>query len=89
MMRFLQKDNRVVKAFFIVIIGAATVSMVVYLIPGLTPRKSFCRKRIMNLPTTLYARSSEFPLKPRGRFKCGDHSGRRNSRAILNWRDSL
>jgi peptidyl-prolyl cis-trans isomerase D len=36
MIRFLQRDNRVVKAFFIVIIGAASVSMVVYLIPGLT-----------------------------------------------------
>jgi peptidyl-prolyl cis-trans isomerase D len=36
MIRFLQKDSRVVKAFFIVIIGAASVSMVVYLIPGLT-----------------------------------------------------
>lgn len=36
MIRFLQKDNRVVKAFFVVIIGAASISMVVYLIPGLT-----------------------------------------------------
>jgi len=37
MIRFLQsKDNRVVKALFIVIISAASVSMVVYLIPGLT-----------------------------------------------------
>jgi peptidyl-prolyl cis-trans isomerase D len=37
MIRFLQqKDNRIVKAFFIVIIAAASVSMVVYLIPGLT-----------------------------------------------------
>ena len=36
MIRFLQKDSRVVKAFFIVIIGAASVSMVIYLIPGLT-----------------------------------------------------
>src|SRR5579863_3191431 len=36
MIRFLQKDSRVVKAFFVVIIGAASVSMVVYLIPGLT-----------------------------------------------------
>src|SRR4029078_9712541 len=36
MIRFLQsKDNRVVKALFIVIIAAASVSMVVYLIPGL------------------------------------------------------
>jgi len=35
MIRFLQKDNRVVKAFFVVIIAAASVSMVVYLIPGL------------------------------------------------------
>src|SRR5579862_2699783 len=35
MIRFLQKDNRVVKAMFIVIIAAASVSMVVYLIPGL------------------------------------------------------
>ncbi len=36
MIRFLQKDSRVVKAFFVVIIGMASVSMVVYLIPGLT-----------------------------------------------------
>jgi peptidyl-prolyl cis-trans isomerase D len=37
MIRFLQsKDNRLVKALFIVIIAAASISMVVYLIPGLT-----------------------------------------------------
>ena len=36
MIRFLQRDSRVVKAFFVVIIGMASVSMVVYLIPGLT-----------------------------------------------------
>ena len=36
MIRFLQRDSRVVKAFFVVIIGLASVSMVVYLIPGLT-----------------------------------------------------
>jgi peptidyl-prolyl cis-trans isomerase D len=36
MIRFLQQDNRVVKALFVVIIAAASVSMVVYLIPGLT-----------------------------------------------------
>ncbi len=37
MIRFLQsKDNRIVKALFVVIIAAASVSMVVYLIPGLT-----------------------------------------------------
>jgi peptidyl-prolyl cis-trans isomerase D len=37
MIRFLQsKDNRLVKAMFIVIITAASISMVVYLIPGLT-----------------------------------------------------
>ena len=36
MIRFLQKDSRVVKAFFVVIIGMASVSMVIYLIPGLT-----------------------------------------------------
>jgi len=36
MIRFLQKDNRIVKALFVVIIVAASVSMVVYLIPGLT-----------------------------------------------------
>lgn len=35
MIRFLQTDNRLVKALLIVIIGAASVSMVVYLIPGL------------------------------------------------------
>ncbi|HEU5350918.1 MAG TPA: peptidylprolyl isomerase [Terracidiphilus sp.] len=35
MIRFLQKDNRVTKAMFVVIIAAASVAMVVYLIPGL------------------------------------------------------
>ncbi|MGC9157379.1 MAG: peptidylprolyl isomerase [Terracidiphilus sp.] len=35
MIRFLQRDNRLTKAFFIVIIAAASVGMVVYLIPGL------------------------------------------------------
>ncbi len=35
MIRFLQKDNRLTKALFVVIIAAASVSMVVYLIPGL------------------------------------------------------
>src|ERR1035441_6885739 len=36
MIRFLQRDNRVTKALFVVSIAAASVSMVVYLIPGLT-----------------------------------------------------
>ncbi len=36
MIRFLQKENRLTKALFVVIIGAASISMVVYLIPGLT-----------------------------------------------------
>ena len=37
MIRFLQsKDNRLVKAVFVVIIGVVSVGMVVYLIPGLT-----------------------------------------------------
>ena len=36
MIRFLQKDNRVIKALFVVIIAAASVGMVIYLIPGLT-----------------------------------------------------
>lgn len=35
MIRFLQTDNRVTKALFIVVIGAASVGMVIYLIPGL------------------------------------------------------
>ena len=35
MIRFLQRDNRVTKAIYIVIIAAASVGMVVYLIPGL------------------------------------------------------
>jgi len=35
MIRFLQRDNRFTKAFFIVVIAAASVGMVVYLIPGL------------------------------------------------------
>jgi peptidyl-prolyl cis-trans isomerase D len=36
MIRFLQTDNRMTKALMVVIIGAASVSMCVYLIPGLT-----------------------------------------------------
>jgi peptidyl-prolyl cis-trans isomerase D len=36
MIRFLQKESRIVKVFFVVIIAAASVGMVVYLIPGLT-----------------------------------------------------
>ncbi len=36
MIRFLQTDNRMVKALIVVIIGAASVSMVLYLIPGLS-----------------------------------------------------
>jgi peptidyl-prolyl cis-trans isomerase D len=36
MIRFLQTENRVTKALLVVIIGAASISMVVYLIPGLT-----------------------------------------------------
>ena len=36
MIRFLQTDNRITKALLVVIIGAASVSMVVYLIPGLS-----------------------------------------------------
>ncbi|MGA8630963.1 MAG: peptidylprolyl isomerase [Terracidiphilus sp.] len=36
MIRFLQTDNRITKALLVVIIGAASISMVVYLIPGLT-----------------------------------------------------
>ena len=35
MIRFLQKDNRLVKAIFIVIIGAAVLTMVITLIPGI------------------------------------------------------
>ena len=35
MIRFLQTDNRLTKALLVVVIGAASVSMVVYLIPGL------------------------------------------------------
>jgi peptidyl-prolyl cis-trans isomerase D len=35
MIRFLQQDNKLVKIIFGVIIGAACISMVVYLIPGL------------------------------------------------------
>src|SRR5215469_12650840 len=35
MIRFLQRDNQVTKILFGVIIGAACVSMVVYLVPGL------------------------------------------------------
>ena len=35
MIRFLQQDNKVVKILFGVIIGAAVISMVIYLVPGL------------------------------------------------------
>ena len=35
MIRFLQQDNKLVKILFGVIIGAAVISMVVYLVPGL------------------------------------------------------
>ncbi len=35
MIRFLQTDNRMVKALIVVVIGAASVTMVLYLIPGL------------------------------------------------------
>jgi peptidyl-prolyl cis-trans isomerase D len=40
MIRFLQQDNKVVKIMFGVIIGAACLSMVVYLIPGLMDNSS-------------------------------------------------
>jgi peptidyl-prolyl cis-trans isomerase D len=36
MIRFLQTNNRITKAIFVVIIGVVSVGMVVYLIPGLT-----------------------------------------------------
>ena len=36
MIRFLQRENRLTKAFFVFIIAADSVGMVVYLIPGLT-----------------------------------------------------
>jgi len=36
MIRFLQTDNRMVKALIAVVIGAASVTMVLYLIPGLS-----------------------------------------------------
>jgi peptidyl-prolyl cis-trans isomerase D len=36
MIRFLQTDNRMVKALIVVVIGAASVTMVLYLIPGLS-----------------------------------------------------
>jgi peptidyl-prolyl cis-trans isomerase D len=36
MIRFLQTDNRMVKALIVVIIGAASITMVLYLIPGLS-----------------------------------------------------
>src|ERR1039458_9216498 len=40
MIRFLQTDNRMTKAIFVVIIGVVSVGMVVYLIPGLTGQGS-------------------------------------------------
>ena len=36
MIRFLQTESRMVKALIVVVIGAASVTMVVYLIPGLS-----------------------------------------------------
>src|SRR3984957_4305475 len=36
MIRFLQTNNRMTKAIFVVIIGVVSIGMVVYLIPGLT-----------------------------------------------------
>ena len=36
MIRFLQTDNRMVKALIVVVIGAASITMVLYLIPGLS-----------------------------------------------------
>jgi len=36
MIRFLQNNNRMTKAIFVVIIGVVSVGMVIYLIPGLT-----------------------------------------------------
>jgi peptidyl-prolyl cis-trans isomerase D len=41
MIRFLQQDSRIVKAFFVVVIGFASVGMVIYLIPGLSGTMSF------------------------------------------------
>jgi peptidyl-prolyl cis-trans isomerase D len=40
MIRFLQQDNKVVKIMFGVIIGAAVISMVIYLVPGLMDNTS-------------------------------------------------
>jgi peptidyl-prolyl cis-trans isomerase D len=50
MIRFLQQDNKVVKIMFGVIIGAAVVSMVVYLVPGLMTDNSSSAD-----PTAVYA----------------------------------
>jgi len=36
MIRFLQRDSRFTKSFFVIVIAAASIGMVVYLIPGLT-----------------------------------------------------
>ena len=46
MIRFLQKDNRLTKALFVVIIAAACVSMVIYLIPGLDRPECFGNRYI-------------------------------------------
>ncbi len=40
MIRFLQQDNKLVKIMFGVIIGAACISMVIYLVPGLMDNSS-------------------------------------------------
>ncbi len=41
MIRWLQQENRLVKAFFVVVIAFASVGMVIYLIPGLSGTMSF------------------------------------------------
>jgi peptidyl-prolyl cis-trans isomerase D len=48
MIRFLQQDNKLIKIMFGVIIGAAVISMVVYLVPGLMDNST-------TNDTTLYA----------------------------------
>jgi hypothetical protein len=46
MIRFLQTNNRMTKAIFVVIIGVVSVGMVVYLIPGLTGQGASNRRHL-------------------------------------------
>jgi len=56
MIRFLQRDSRVVKAFFVIVIAAASVGMVIYLIPGLTGMGASTADTYATIYPTWYSR---------------------------------